>query len=100
EIGIPAPFEKEPVQLLIELDELLKVDRILVGQKLAKLLGERLELAGRDVARRKADRLGLQDRAHVVKVARVVERQGLHKGPPPGDRKSTRLNSSHVKISY
>src|SRR5207302_5141912 len=21
-------------------------------------------------------------------------------GPPPGDRKSTRLNSSHVKISY
>src|SRR3712207_7451132 len=37
---------------------------------------------------------------HVVDLVRVVRPAGRHHGGVTGDRKSTRLNSSHANISY
>src|SRR2546429_9013970 len=36
----------------------------------------------------------------ILSVARLIEKKGLPRGLPEGDRKSTRLNSSHGYISY
>src|SRR5690349_23820018 len=47
-------------------------------------------------------RILLQARREAVRAGGELGRDGLHQGrrPPRLDRKSTRLNSSHVEISY
>src|SRR5256885_6300903 len=50
--------------------------------------------------RSRAPGIGLDPVGRVHHERRVAERRDRHRTPPDGDRKSTRLNSSHLVISY
>src|SRR3712207_8979746 len=54
----------------------------------------------RDRAGRRAAGTGPVTRAHLVLVAAGTDRLGGRRERPLGDRKSTRLTSSHANISY
>src|SRR5690606_39843785 len=54
-----------------------------------------------EIARRFRDALACAHYGgHLIEPVRLIARQPLLEFGAPGDRKSTRLNSSHVKISY